>query len=309
MPHRKFKLIFLSHDLTKKVELTLTRAKVRAALFGLAFCFLLTNVVAGLLTSHVLNSKENITLQEDNRKLRESLSMLENRFDDVNKRMAGITQTDALLRLTAGLPLLDKDVQEVGIGGGLGDPALDPDYPELTQNFWTLDKIEREINLQMASFEEIRLKLSSNAELVSHTPSLRPLEGGYVSSGFGPRRDPFTRRVVTHPGVDIPQERGTAVMATAEGQVIYAGRYHGYGNFVVIDHGFGYQTAYGHLNKIECQSGQYVSKGHRIGQVGSTGRSTSPHLHYEVRVNGQPVDPMDYFFDDVAAFPVASAEQ
>ena len=139
--------------------------------------------------------------------------------------------------------------------------------------------------------------------MLEHTPTLRPVDGGYISSGFGVRWDPFTKRVESHAGVDIPQERGTEIMATAGGQVIYAGFYSSYGQFVVIDHGFGYQTAYGHMSKIEVREGQYVSKGQDIGQVGSTGRSTAPHCHYEVRVNGRPVDPTDYFFEDVAEQP------
>ena len=114
--------------------------------------------------------------------------------------------------------------------------------------------------------------------MLEHTPTLRPIEGGYISSGFGARRDPFIKRVENHAGVDICQERGTPIVATAEGQVIYAGHYYSYGKFVVIDHGFGYQTAYGHMNAIDVRQGQYVSKGQAIGAVGSTGRSTAPHV-------------------------------
>jgi murein DD-endopeptidase MepM/ murein hydrolase activator NlpD len=114
--------------------------------------------------------------------------------------------------------------------------------------------------------------------------------------------------MAAHQGVDISEPYGTPVMAAAAGKVVYAGHYYNYGKFIVIDHGSGYQTAYGHLSKIDVKEGMAITKGQLIGQVGQTGRATAPHLHYEVRQDGQPVDPTDYFFDDVAAagFPTQS---
>jgi murein DD-endopeptidase MepM/ murein hydrolase activator NlpD len=309
MPQRKFKLIYLSHDLTKKVELTLSHRKVRAALLGLVVCFLATNVVAGLLASFLINSRENEALQMENRKLKTHISDVETQLASMNQQIATLGQTDKLLRMMADLPPMDDDVKQVGIGGAPMESPVDVNMPELTYTNWSVDKIEREIELQRASFEEIHHKLTVNAQLLEHTPTLRPITGGYISSGFGVRRDPFTKRVEAHAGVDMCQERGTPVEATAEGQVIYAGQYYSYGKFIVVDHGFGYQTAYGHLSAIDVRQGQYVNKGQTIGAVGSTGRSTAPHLHYEVRVNGQPVDPTDYFFEDVATLPSAKKGQ
>lgn len=303
MPQRKFKLIYLSHDLTKKVELTLTHRKVQAALLALAVFFLATNLVAGLVASFLINSRENEALQRENKKLRSHVTQLETRMAGMSRDLSVLDETDKLLRMMADLPPLDQDVKNVGVGG---TPNLTPDdaqLPEVTNVMWSLDRVGREIELQRASFEEIHHKLTVNAELLEHTPTNRPVEGGYISSGFGVRRDPFTKRVEPHAGVDICQERGTPIMATAGGQVIYVGRYYSYGKFIVIDHGFGYQTAYGHLNDFAVRQGQYVTKGQVIGSVGSTGRSTGCHVHYEVRVNGRPVDPTDYFFEDVATLP------
>jgi murein DD-endopeptidase MepM/ murein hydrolase activator NlpD len=308
MPHRRFQLIFLSHDLSRKVELTLSHRKVRAALLGLAVCFLATNVVAGLLASFLINSRESDSLAQENRRLKDHISQLETRMAGVTQQVSLLEQTDKLLRMMADLPPIDEDVRNVGIGGAPTAP-VDANLPELTYGLWTVDKLEREVQLQQTSFQEINTKLTANREMLDHTPTLRPIEGGYISSGFGARRDPFIKRVENHAGVDICQERGTPIVATAEGQVIYAGHYYSYGKFVVIDHGFGYQTAYGHMNSIDVRQGQYVSKGQEIGTVGSTGRSTAPHCHYEVRVNGQPVDPTDYFFEDVATLPVAKKGQ
>lgn len=309
MPQRKFKLIYLSHDLTKKVELTLTHRKVRAALLGLAVCFLVLNVVTGLITGFLINSRENEALQSENRKLRSQITEIETRIAGISSDLSGLGETDKLLRMMADLPSLDPDVKEVGIGGSPSLTPVEEDMPELSGALWSLDRISREIDLQRASFEEIHHKLTVNAELLEHTPTLRPVEGGYISSGFGVRRDPFTKRVEHHAGVDISRERGTPIVATAGGQVIYVGRYYSYGKFVVIDHGFGYQTAYGHLNEFNVRQGQYVTKGQVIGSVGSTGRSTGNHVHYEVRVNGRPVDPTDYFFEEVATLPTVTPKQ
>jgi murein DD-endopeptidase MepM/ murein hydrolase activator NlpD len=306
MTQRKFKLIYLSHDLTRKVELTLTHRKVRAALLGLAVCFLATNVVAGLLASFLLNSRESDALQQENRRLKSHITEMQTRMAGLDQQISVLGETDKILRMMADLPPLDADVRKAGIGGAPEQLTTDPQQsPELVYNDWSLDKLEREIEIQRTSFEDIHQKLTANAELMEHTPSLRPISGGYISSGFGVRRDPFTKRVEAHAGVDICQERGTSVDASASGQVMFAGHYFSYGKFIVIDHGFGYQTAYGHLNDIDVREGQYVTKGQLIGKVGSTGRSTAPHLHYEVRVNGRPVDPTDYFFEDVATLPVA----
>ncbi|HEY3294107.1 MAG TPA: M23 family metallopeptidase [bacterium] len=309
MPQRRFKLIYLSHDLTKKVEVTLTHRKVRAALLGLAVCFLATNVVAGLLASFLLNSRESDSLQQENRQLKAQVNVLQTRMAGVSQQLSVLGETDKLLRMMADLPSIDDDSKKLGIGGAPMEAPVDADLPGIANARWTLDEIEREIDFQRTSFEEIHHKLTVNADLLEHTPTLRPVDGGYISSGFGVRWDPFTKRVESHAGVDIPKERGTEIMATAAGQVIYAGYYSSYGQFVVIDHGFGYQTAYGHMSKIEVREGQYVNKGQDIGQVGSTGRSTAPHCHYEVRLNGRPVDPTDYFFEDVAGLPTAAKHQ
>jgi len=309
MPARRFKLIYLSHDLTKKVEWTLTHRKVRAALLGLAVCFLATNVIAGLVASFLLNSRENEALQLENQRLKTHVSQLQMQMAGISQDLAALSETDRMLRIMADLPAISEDVRKVGVGGSPLEAPMDAGLPEIAHTAWTLDQIEREIRLQQASFEEIHQKLTANAELLDHTPTLRPVEGGYISSGFGARRDPFTKKMEHHPGVDICQERGTPVVAAAEGDVSFAKHYYSYGKFVVVEHGYGFQTAYGHLSQIMVKPGQHVSKGQLIGLVGSTGRATGSHLHYEVRVNGRPVDPTDYYFEDVASFPAVAERQ
>jgi murein DD-endopeptidase MepM/ murein hydrolase activator NlpD len=300
---KKFRLIYLSDDLTKKVELTLTRTKV-AVLGGVVILScLLANLLLSLLVSQFFLNYRVTTLKANEKALTGQLQTMSGRLDDAEKNLASLAQTDDFLRLLANLPAISRDVREVGVGGGSEDL---PDYsqnPAVSSTLWTLDKVEREIQLQMSSFQEINARLLANQEVLDHTPSLRPVEGGYISSGFGYRRDPFTGRTSMHPGVDIPQKSGTPVFATATGQVVYADRYYSYGKLVMIDHDNGYQTVYGHLHTIDVKIGEYVQKGQQVGTVGATGRATAPHLHYEIRIAGKPVDPLDYFFDELAAVP------
>jgi murein DD-endopeptidase MepM/ murein hydrolase activator NlpD len=300
---KKFRLIYLSDDLTKKVELTLTRTKV--AILGGVFILscLLANLFLSLLVSQFFLNYRVTILKTNEKALTGQLQSMSGRLDDAEKNLASLAQTDDFLRLLANLPAISRDVREVGVGGGSEDL---PDYsqnPAVSSTLWTLDKVEREIQLQMSSFQEINARLLANQEVLDHTPSLRPVEGGYISSGFGYRRDPFTGRTSMHPGVDIPQKSGTPVVATAAGQVVYADRYYSYGKLVMIDHNNGYQTVYGHLHTIDVKIGDYVQKGQQVGTVGATGRATAPHLHYEIRIAGKPVDPLDYFFDELAAVP------
>jgi murein DD-endopeptidase MepM/ murein hydrolase activator NlpD len=130
--------------------------------------------------------------------------------------------------------------------------------------------------------------------LAGELPLTRPLTQSIITSGFGARLDPFLGRPAIHPGIDFAALEGSPAHATAAGTVILAGYNGGYGNEVEIDHGNGITTRYGHLSEIDVQVGQVVSKGAVVGKTGSTGRSTGPHLHYEVRVDGTAVDPMTF---------------
>lgn len=138
--------------------------------------------------------------------------------------------------------------------------------------------------------------LSERQNFIRSTPSIKPANG-WFSSRFGYRIDPFTRRPTMHAGLDIAARIGTPIFAAADGVVEVAGRRSGYGNLVVVDHGYGVKTRYAHASKVYVKSGQKVKRYEMIAAVGNTGRSTSAHLHYEVRVRGVPVDPMNYVLD------------
>lgn len=160
-----------------------------------------------------------------------------------------------------------------------------------------LDRLESEGQALQTGLGEMLEYFHDAALLLSNTPSVRPLVSGYFSSSFGKRRDPLTKTWVMHKGLDIAGQIGTDVLAPADGVVIFTGMRGSYGLTLVVDHGYGLQTHYAHLSRIRVKRGDRVQRGDLIAAVGNTGRSTGPHLHYEVRRNGQPLNPMRFILD------------
>jgi murein DD-endopeptidase MepM/ murein hydrolase activator NlpD len=149
---------------------------------------------------------------------------------------------------------------------------------------------------QRASLEALVAGLEDRRDQLAATPSIWPTSG-FVTSGYGFRTSPFTGRKQFHAGIDIAADFGTRIVAPASGRVVYAGRRGSYGRLVEIDHGFGIRTIYGHTDDIYVRVGQRVQRGTKIASVGSTGRSTGPHLHYQVKAQGRTVNPSDYIFE------------
>ncbi|MDE6242494.1 MAG: M23 family metallopeptidase, partial [Muribaculaceae bacterium] len=164
-----------------------------------------------------------------------------------------------------------------------------------------MNLLERQLYAQSRSFDELRSEAFSQREKISHIPGIMPINvtDYTVSSGYGMRKDPVYGTTAFHAGLDFAALSGTPVYATADGVVKAAERAGGYGNKIDIDHGFNYLTRYGHLSKIDVVPGQRVMRGDKIGEVGSTGKSTGPHLHYEVRFKDEPQNPVNYYFFDV----------
>jgi murein DD-endopeptidase MepM/ murein hydrolase activator NlpD len=177
-----------------------------------------------------------------------------------------------------------------------GDLAVDDrrDYASLAIR---IDKSIKESQLREQSVLDLWESLSERQSLLNSTPNVRPAKGWFTSR-FGYRVSPFTGRATLHAGLDIAAAPGSPVYATADGIVTFAGYDEGYGKMVTIDHGYGVSTRFGHNAQIYVQVGQKISRWDVIASVGNTGRSTGPHLHYEVRVNGIPRDPALYILDE-----------
>lgn len=156
-------------------------------------------------------------------------------------------------------------------------------------------------------YGEVAAAMAQNAQGWASIPTVRPLYGALVTSRFGLRRDPFTRRLAYHRGMDLVAPYGTPVRAVAGGLVVRAGRASGYGRMIEIDHGNGIHTRYAHNSRLAVEEGIYVRRGQVLAYVGSSGRASAPHLHFEVRLHGEPVNPEPYLLPDVLPATLADA--
>jgi murein DD-endopeptidase MepM/ murein hydrolase activator NlpD len=197
-------------------------------------------------------------------------------------------------------------IESNGKGGGPGDPinvayaggnpALRPPHVIYGLSRPSADLILQEIRMRTQSFGELVTDMEAEIDRIERIPAIWPLarRAGKITSRFGYRRDPFHGRVRLHSGVDVAAKYGTPVVATAKGKVIFSGYDKFYGNLVKVDHGNGIQTWYAHMSKRNVDEGQKVQRGEQVGKLGSSGRSTGPHLHYEVHKNAKAVDALTY---------------
>ncbi len=276
----------------------------RNALVGLVLTVLFALGISGGVVLHYSNRLADTYRVEDlaaqNRDLRQELDVLTGDVDQLRQQVAQNFDFQQKARILANLDALDEDVAQVGVGGpGVSsrtimthvDPATRFRLESARQD---IEKLLRQARLQRTEYEEIVSRLEAANEKVRTTPSLRPVNVGFVSSRFGWRMDPLSGRRTMHRGVDFSARLGTPVVATADGVVTYSGVWQMYGNVVEISHGNGFVTRYCHLQRRLVSRGQRVTRGDVVGRVGSTGRSTSPHLHYEVEQGGERVDPMRF---------------
>jgi murein DD-endopeptidase MepM/ murein hydrolase activator NlpD len=167
----------------------------------------------------------------------------------------------------------------------------------------TLNNLIKRAAYQHKSYDDIEGFIKNKEILLAATPAIQPVSNSdlrRIASGFGYRIDPVYKTVKMHAGLDFAAPQGTPIYATANGTIKLAGNTgNGYGNHVIVNHGYGYETLYGHMYRIKAKSGQRVKRGEIIGYVGSTGKSTGPHLHYEVHKNGKRLDPVYFFYNDL----------
>jgi murein DD-endopeptidase MepM/ murein hydrolase activator NlpD len=167
----------------------------------------------------------------------------------------------------------------------------------------SMNDLNSRIAAQKESYAEVTRLLANKEQLLAATPAIQPVSNKdleRVASGYGYRIDPIYKTIKLHAGLDFTSPQGSPIYATADGTIVTAGNLgNGYGNHVVINHGYGYQTLYGHMYRIKVRNGNRVKRGEIIGWVGSTGKSTGPHLHYEVHKNGRKMDPIYFFYNDL----------
>jgi murein DD-endopeptidase MepM/ murein hydrolase activator NlpD len=239
-------------------------------------------------------------LERENEQLKRELSGFTEEVSVLKRQVAQNFDFQKKARILAQLDEISDDVTEVGVGGpdyayvqSIAD--LDPESKRKVLGVHNdVDKMLRQARLQTESYHTIIASLESTTDIQRHTPSLRPVNVGFVSSYFGRRMDPITGRRSLHRGVDFSARKGTPVFAPADGVVAFSGRWKTYGKVVEISHGYGFVTRYAHLEQQLVRKGQKVKRGDIIARVGSSGKSTFSHLHYEVEIDGKRVDPLKY---------------
>ncbi|RMF58254.1 MAG: M23 family metallopeptidase [Calditrichaeota bacterium] len=306
MNDKKVKIIYFSQTDSSAKQLELSWSsffKILSATFVLLLAFVAVSLA--LLTNFYQNV-EIASLSKLNDHLESQLALMGGKLTTIESRLHELEKEDDDLRLIADLPKIDEDTRSVGVGGVMAvNYELSGAPKEVTDKIYAyhqlLDEMERRIQLTEVSRDEIRNKLEENKRMIEHTPSIRPLVDGRINDRFGFRLHPVIEKIKKHTGVDIAAERGTEVFASAAGVVErVVTKYkvnRGYGKYVVIDHGYGIKTLYGHLSKVLVRRGQKVDRWMPIGLVGDTGLATGPHLHYEVIHNGRPEDPLKYILD------------
>lgn len=305
MTSKKFKVIYLPENSSKMKEFNFSRIKLfLLSAISLSILILITIYSVNFLTDGLYNFKLR-RLNKDKIVLRNQLFEMEKKVGDLKKEVEAVIEKDDEMRVLVDLPQYDEDVRNVGVGGGeIWKPELSSFYSDEEVTYARmlegLEKLERQIELEKESYQEIHEKLKFNKEMINYWPAIRPVEGGRITDGFGYRYHPFTGAREYHKAIDISVSRGTPVYAAADGIVKFAGWKMSYGRYIKIDHSserFGFKTAYAHLNGIKVKNGQKVKRGDIIGEVGTTGTSTAPHLHYEVWLNDTLVNPVSYYYD------------
>ena len=249
-----------------------------------------------------------LSIRRNNADMIVQYDLLNKRFQEANEFLSHIQRRDNnVYRATFGLDIIPSSVRDAGFGGTNKYSIFDhSEYaPTLITASRNLDILLKKAYIQSVSFDNIAKSADQIELMVDCIPAVQPIalkkNGVRITSLFGRRTDPVYGGIRSHNGVDFAGPLGTAIFCTGNGVVKEVRRSYssGYGNYVVIDHGFGYTTYYAHLQSINVIEGQTVTRGDKIGTLGNTGKSTAPHLHYEVRYLGNAQNPMNYFSTDL----------
>ncbi len=269
----------------------------RGTMFGLLFAAVLPLAMGIIISLHFYFHIPLLPVAAEHN-VDAEIRRLHDRLDRMTHTLERLAQVDNTLRIAVNLPTVSKDEQQMGIGGNRLS-LLESSMPSaLATTVQLINQLARRIERQESSYREIFAKYKENQEFFACIPAIKPIDAPRTS-GFGMRLHPIYKIMKFHAGQDFTAAVGTPIYATGNGVVETASFVEGYGNCVIINHGFGYKTLYAHQSKLAVKVGQSVKRGMLIGYVGNTGVSEAPHLHYEVIKDGVKVDPSAYFFEDM----------
>ena len=257
-------------------------------------------------TSSTLQTRERyiVSQSEEIQHQHRQIQEFANEINSLKSKLLALNSFEKKIRIIANIEKSDESEGIFGVGGSIPEdlnakiPLKEKHYSLMRNMHEQIEEISRASAGQQEEFESLLKSLEDQQNLLASTPAIRPLSRdvkSWVTSRFGYRKSPFTGRRELHKGLDIASRKGTPILATADGVVTFAGKKGLLGNTIVIDHGHGMKTRYGHNHKLLKKRGDKVKRWDPIALMGSTGRSTGPHTHYEVHLNGIPVNPEKYY--------------
>lgn len=302
---KKIKYYYNTHTLRYEKLETPLRVKL-LRVFGFIAAALVTAAIISLLAFRFIGSPNEKLLRAENERMKDRYRELSKETKKIEQQMKELEDRDnevyrSIFEATpipdsARLKDIEKEQQITKVEG--------MEQNDLINSIVTsLNNMSSRVNVQKASYKDLGVMVKDKEKLLAATPAIQPVSNAdlkRIASGFGYRIDPVYKTVKLHPGLDFAAPAGTPIYATANGTIEFAGnRGDGYGNNVIINHGYGYKTLFGHMFRIKARIGQRVNRGEVIGWVGSTGKSTGPHCHYEVIKNGNKIDPIYFFYNDL----------
>lgn len=313
----KVKYYYDSENLAYRKIITKTRKKI-----GVVLLFLVASALFGLLSFIVLLNTPYFETPKNKKQARE-IENLKLRYAILNKKMDELEDVIGLIedrdnnlyRVYFNASPIPEEERKSGFKEVDRYKDLEGyDNSQLVTNTTKrIDVLRKQLAIQSKSLDDILKMAKSKDKLLAAIPAIQPVRNENLKSmvsGFGYRTDPFTKARKMHEGMDFTAKTGTPIYATGDGVVARADNTaSGYGNHIVIRHGFGYETLYGHLSRYKCRAGQRIQRGDVIGYVGSTGRSEGPHLHYEVHKNGKVVNPLNFYYGNISAVEYVAIAQ
>ncbi|MEM6318403.1 MAG: M23 family metallopeptidase [Bacteroidota bacterium] len=306
---RKEKFYFNKHTLQYEKVVTPLKTKILRA-FGISCGIFVAALVLLSVSYHFFPTPKEEALIREMEQMKRHYADMELEVEKMTKVLANLQERDASVhRMVFGMEPIDDSQWEAGIGGTDKYATLTKfknSGETLQKTQEKVDKLSRQMVLQSESLDEIEFMAKSKSEMFASMPLIAPVRKDLLArnihllSGFGRRLHPIYKVMKMHQGIDFTAKEGTAIQASGNGKVIKVMKSPSYGNYVVIRHGHGYETLYAHMQEVMVKKGQKVKRGEQIGTVGNTGRSTAPHLHYEIHLNGKAINPLSYCVDGLS---------
>lgn len=294
-----YNILIFGHNTSKSRHLRIPKKTAKIAIYLLAFVVLSTTFFFCDYIQVKKKAFELNLLQKETQVQKSQIHFFSSRIEDLEKQISKLKDLDKRIRIIANLEKGQETNAFIGMGGPSSSDVreklkADKDERGLIQQLKAdVERLQSEATSEEESLAELEKQLEAKKDVLIHTPSVWPTMG-WVTSGFGFRTNPFTGLGQMHEGLDISNRIGTPVIAPADGIMSDIGNDNAYGRILVMSHGFGMTSRFGHLNKTYVKVGQKVKRGEKIGEIGMSGKTTGPHLHYEVRLNGIPVNPIRY---------------